>query len=59
MTTNVKDSRKQVVMSSGYGYLLTGVLDGWASFGLLCPVLGWIRWTPFLDDVIDDVFVTV
>ena len=41
MTTNVKDSRKQVVMSSG-------VLDGWASFGLLCPVLGWIGWTPFL-----------
>ena len=34
MTTNVKDSRKQVVMSSGYGYLLTGVLDGWTSFGL-------------------------
>ena len=45
---SVKDSRLQTATSPGRGYLLAGVLDSWASCGLLCPVLCWIGLTPVL-----------
>ena len=45
---SVKDSRLQTVTSLGRGCLLAGVLDSWASCGLLCPVLCWIGLTPVL-----------
>ena len=47
-TPSVKDSRLQTAMSPGPGCLLAGVLDSWASSGLLCPVLCWIGLTPVL-----------